>query len=148
MNRVLIKNKVTSQTWERESVKTYDVTRRWKRKFGFDRHSFIPKSGYSQGGLWISQWHPLALAPGCLTILSHCSIHVLLGSQMPLSILGNLVKPRLEHLCRLSFATATSSLFFFFIIVVRRIIKKARDSVRWFSQYLNRRCTITYIQPS
>lgn len=41
-----------------------------------------------------SQWHPRALAPGCFTILSHCNIQLLLGSQICLSILGYLSRPR------------------------------------------------------
>ena len=68
----------------------------------------IPKSGYSQGGLWMSQWHPLALAPGCFTILSHCNIHLLLASHNFLSILGYFFNPRRRQRCPLGINTSAS----------------------------------------
>lgn len=63
--------------------------------------SILPKLGYNQGGLWTSQWHPLARAPGCFTMLSHFKIQLLLGSQSWWSMLGYLANPRCGHRCSL-----------------------------------------------
>jgi len=47
----------------------------------------------------MSQWHPLARAPGCFTMLSHCSIQLLLASHNFLSILGYFRNPRRGQRC-------------------------------------------------
>jgi len=82
----------------------------------------VPRSGYSQGGLWMSQWHPLALAPGCFTILSHCSIHLLLASHNFLSILGYFFNPRRKQQCPLGINTLAS----FIVIDVYDILANTR----------------------
>jgi len=82
----------------------------------------VPRSGYSQGGLWMSQWHPLALAPGCFTILSHCSIHLLLASHNFLSILGYFFNPRRKQRCPLGISTLAS----FIVIDVYDILANTR----------------------
>lgn len=89
---------------------------RYRKKWIFSLHSndtkfaeFVPKSGYNQGGLWTSQWHPRARAPGCLTMLSHWRIQVLDGSHSFLSILGYLTSPRWEHRCPTSDTIAPKS---------------------------------------
>jgi hypothetical protein len=70
----------------------------------------------------MSQWHPLARAPGCFTMLSHCSIQLLLASHNFLSILGYFRNPRREQRCSSDITTLM------FIVADLRVYGRLRFS--------------------